>query len=565
MFTKKCHVTCLYPAPLPGHCCPVCKGCTVANKTYKNGETFPSPVDPCATCTCREGSLLCQKEACPVLNCPERYVDAADQCCPVCRGSRKVFDLRMRACLFNNRVYDNNTSIAPDKCTTCACLDGTMHCEREVCGRLECAPEDLIHKSRWCCARCKKRKRQCKFGGAKYAHGLVWRSDVCTNCHCDNGVVGCHVEQCGNNVECPKNTKLKYMDGKCCPQCVDDDAVCAVFGDPHYRSFDGRIFNFQGTCSYVLAETCIERNFSVRVRNDARLSNGFAWTKSVRVNIGRAKIYLLQKRLVKVNRKRVLLPFERKGLFVLMQGSHSVILKTTFGVKIIWDGDSYLEVIVPPAFKNKMCGLCGNYNNDESDDFLGRDGRSYFDSEDFGRTWRVGPRSRCRRKKTGRLPDSPCTRSKSRRRRARQACRVLHQKAFAHCHDKVDVEPYYRSCITDMCDCPRWKRCSCESLTAYSRQCHRVGIDVRWRQLGHCSDPLCAEGAEWTECASPCPVTCNNWNKPNICSKPCRPGCACAPGLVRFRKACIPPEDCEKAKRDRRKKRRKNRGRTRRI
>jgi len=86
----------------------------------------------------------------------------------------------------------------------------------------------------------------------------------------------------------------------------------------------------------------------------------------------------------------------------------------------------------------------GNYNNDESDDFLGRDGRSYFDSEDFGRTWRVGPRSRCRRKKTGRLPDSPCTRSKSRRRRARQACRVLHQKAFAHCHDKVDVEPYYR-------------------------------------------------------------------------------------------------------------------------
>ena len=58
-------------------------------------------------------------------------------------------------------------------------------------------------------------------------------------------------------------------------------------------------------------------------------------------------------------RKRVLLPFERKGSFVLMQGSHSVILKTTFGVKVIWDGDSYLEVIVSPAFKNNMCGLCG--------------------------------------------------------------------------------------------------------------------------------------------------------------------------------------------------------------
>jgi len=83
--------------------------------------TFRSP-------RCQEGSLLCQKEACPVLNCPERYVDAADQCCPVCRGSRKVFDLRMRACLFNNRVYDNNTSIAPDKCTTCACLVSSGWC-----------------------------------------------------------------------------------------------------------------------------------------------------------------------------------------------------------------------------------------------------------------------------------------------------------------------------------------------------------------------------------------------------------------------------------------------------
>ena len=46
--------------------------------------------------------------------------------------------------------------------------------------------------------------------------------------------------------------------------------------------------------------------------------------------------------------------------YVIYEGSHTVILKTTFGVRVIWDGDSYLEVIVPPGFKNRMCGLCGN-------------------------------------------------------------------------------------------------------------------------------------------------------------------------------------------------------------
>lgn len=82
------------------------------------------------------------------------------------------------------------------------------------------------------------------------------------------------------------------------------EAVCAVFGDPHYRTFDGLIYNFQGLCNYVLAEDC-HRNystFSIRVRNEARLSQDFSWTKSVTVLLAGNRINLLQDYRVKVNR-----------------------------------------------------------------------------------------------------------------------------------------------------------------------------------------------------------------------------------------------------------------------
>lgn len=39
-----------------------------------------------------------------------------------------------------------------------------------------------------------------------------------------------------------------------------------------------------------------------------------------------------------------------------------------------WDGDNEVQVVTPDTLKGHMCGLCGNYNQNATDD------------------WTVGPR-----------------------------------------------------------------------------------------------------------------------------------------------------------------------------
>jgi len=67
------------------------------------------------------------------------------------------------------------------------------------------------------------------------------------------------------------------------------DGVCTVFGDPHYRTFDGKLYSFKGACKYQLASDCVGHSFSIRVTNDARRTKSSTWTKTVAMKV-RAKL-----------------------------------------------------------------------------------------------------------------------------------------------------------------------------------------------------------------------------------------------------------------------------------
>lgn len=260
--------------------------------------------------------------------------------------------------------------------------------------------------------------------------------------------------------------------------------ICTVFGDPHYKTFDGKFFSFQGSCKYQLTADCLNHTFSIRVTNDGRNTKSSSWTKTVTLKLGNVKVNLGQKLRVKVNGTKIIPPYKLGTILDIQSTPDGITVITDIGLQLLWDGNNFLQVMAPASYKNKLCGLCGNYNNIWRDDLSSRRGINFSDEDvwRFANSWKVGGPKSCARKHEN-FSKVPMCRNK----RGWSYCKSLRDsEVFEDCSSRLNPFNYFESCKKDMCECPSGQ-CYCDSFSAYARECTRLGVKLpNWKKETGC-------------------------------------------------------------------------------
>ncbi|XP_077455262.1 IgGFc-binding protein-like [Stigmatopora argus] len=391
----------------------------------------------------------------------------------------------------------------------------------------------------------------CQHQGKYYPADITfWADKTCTTkCQCHNSKTKCKSVSCKKSEHCA----LKGGIRDCYPVSY---ATCQATGDPHYRSFDNRRFDFQGTCTYVLAQHKEDSKqdllpFQVLVQNENRGRNTrVSYTKSVSLMVLGYTVSMsrVKQGKILVNSRSINLPYttEDGQLSIFRQGYFGIV-KTNFGLTLKFNWNSHVTLTLPSSYSSTTTGLCGNYNGKPGDDLLQRDGTQTKHINEFGHSWKVDGDFGC----TSDCPGNKCLECEPallQRFQQRQYCGIISDKSgpFSGCHKKLDHSDFLKDCLFDLCMYKGHASALCNSISTFTTSCQEAGASVEtWRTEDFCS-PACGLNSHYEVCAPSCQPTCSGLTPPEGCdeSAPCTEGCVCDDGFMLSHDKCVPLTEC---------------------
>ncbi|KFQ30924.1 Mucin-2, partial [Mesitornis unicolor] len=319
------------------------------------------------------------------------------------------------------------------------------------------------------------------------------------------------------------------------------DCYCTGWGDPHYMTFDGLYYSYQGNCTYVLVEEISKKvdNFGVYIDNyhcDTRDVVSCPRTLIVRhetqeVRIATVKPNTLQVE-VTVNKQPVALPYKKFGLSIYESGINRVVEIPELKMNVTYNGLSFSIRMPYSLFGNNTQGQCGTCNNNTADDCMLPNGNIAENCETMADHWQVVDPSKPQcspglipTKVPSTTPVQPCKES--------SICELLLGSVFKPCHGFVRPEKYYAACVFDSCVLPNLDL-ECSSLQIYAATCTDQGVCIDWRSHtnGICSYK-CPSDKEYRACGPIKERTCKS-SQQNETSTGQVEGCFCPNGTMPY-------------------------------
>uniref|UniRef100_A0A8C7DGJ0 VWFD domain-containing protein n=1 Tax=Oncorhynchus kisutch TaxID=8019 RepID=A0A8C7DGJ0_ONCKI len=484
--------------------------------------------EPVDGCVCSEGSYLDDEGKCvPPASCP---------------------------CYYKGSVVSPGEVISKDG-TMCTCKEGKLRCIGDspdqpsiVLSEVNTIFTQQIFKSiiftlqisTECISGC-----MCPSGLVSDGKGGCIKPDLCPCSH--NGAT----YQPGDRIKVDCNT-CTCKDRKW--QCTTNLCLgtCAIYGDGHYITFDGKRFTFEGDCEYTLTKDyCGSNNangsFRVITENIPCGTTGTTCSKAIKLFLGNNELILTEGNYQVVERNTgEAVPYQIRtmGIYLVIEANNGLIL--------MWDRKTSMFIKLNPQFKGHVCGLCGNYDGNANNDFTTRSQAVVVNPLDFGNSWKVS--ASCPDAKNKR---SPCTANPYRQSWSQKQCSIIQSKVFTDCHSKVDPSPFYDACVTDSCACDSGGDCECfcTAVAAYAEACNEAGACIAWRSPQIC--PLFCDyynppgECEWhyKACGAQCMKTCRNPSGSCSTQIPPLEGCypKCPPAQPFFDEdimKCVEKEQC---------------------
>uniref|UniRef100_A0A665VU45 Fc fragment of IgG binding protein n=1 Tax=Echeneis naucrates TaxID=173247 RepID=A0A665VU45_ECHNA len=415
----------------------------------------------------------------------------------------------------------------------------------------------------------------CSYQGRYYRPGQhFWADEACTRlCVCEAALamVTCHEASCSANEKCAMEN------GERACRSISY-ATCTASGDPHYRTFDGRRYDFQGTCVYQLVGLCSQKPglepFKVTVQNNHRGSKAVSYTRTVTISIygitltiSREYPYMVMVshivtnhyifNLLKIfpppslvfapqlNGQLALLPLDYDNKLMVLLSGWTAVVETVAGITVTFDWRSVVSITLPSKYQGAVCGLCGNYNGNGKDDMTMRNGQTAPDGGRLGESWQVASVAGCSSACQG-VWCQACSDSQKKEYQAQKYCGIIVDKAgpFRDCHRHVDPAPYLEDCVYDACQYRGHHGSVCDAVGVYVSACQSRGVTIySWRTDTFCP-MVCPAHSHYTVCATGCPDSCASLTSHTVCHRHCAEACECDEGYLLNGGTCAPVREC---------------------